>query len=687
MNTYIKTIFILAVAAWLACCNMGSRIKPADCDEILLNSFISNHVDSMIVAPYAAMDIYKKMRENTSDSISSYSLLLEISDCYAITGDTDSAMMINRKVIDYCEREKVSPCLFMLQAEAYIKYSTRMVEIENTDSAIVYTKKALDAMMKSGNRQRLPNIYSALGSIYQTKSDFSQASHYYQRTLFVIDSLKMGNRIRFLTLHSLAKLYSDIENIEQAEYYFQQAEKFLDEMQEWEKIGFINNKAVFYTTVGKDYQKGLEYHQNYNRYIQADQSGYFSQPQFFSLAAANLGEVFLLIGQTDSARYYIDKAKDFYKLSAPWHTLEFYISGLNARLALLENKLNEAEKILLKQMLHNISSIEPSIIHYHHQQLEELYARKNDFKNAYQYRLKVNAYDDSLRNTKVRNNVAEMEMRYRQDTTLLRKDLRIAVVEKSASRWQSIAWLSLLLLVLLAAAAGAFILYTRRKREQEYRKQVAIVTGLRMEIVRNRVSPHFVFNALNVMMPSLDQHRELERPFRLLIQMLRNNLRASEQVAVPLEEEIDLVKNFLLLQEIGDRQKITVDWQVADDVPIDARIPSMSIQIPVENAVKYAFTSEQEDARITIRITMMNNMIGIVIDDNGVGFQPGVTGAFSERGTGSGLKMLRRTVELLNTRNQYQMAFSIENKNSSGDGSHGTRVSIVVPLEYQFEMQ
>ena len=169
--------------------------------------------------------------------------------------------------------------------------------------------------------------------------------------------------------------------------------------------------------------------------------------------------------------------------------------------------------------------------------------------------------------------------------------------------------------------------------------------------------------------------------------MLRNNLRASEQVAVPLEEEIDLVKNFLQLHEIGDRHKIAINWHVADDVPANAHIPSMAIQIPVENAVKYAFTSDQEDARITVRITLMGNMIGIVIDDNGVGFQPGATGAFSERGTGSGLKMLRRTVELLNTRNQYQMAFSIENKNSFGDGSHGTRVSIVVPLEYQFEMQ
>jgi len=209
---------------------------------------------------------------------------------------------------------------------------------------------------------------------------------------------------------------------------------------------------------------------------------------------------------------------------------------------------------------------------------------------------------------------------------------------------------------------------------------------LRMEIVRNRLSPHFVFNALNLIMPSLGQHSEIEQNFRMLIQLLRNNLRASEQIAVPLGKEMNLVKNYLQLQKLSNLGRISVNWHVADNVPKDMLIPSMSIQIPVENAVKYAFTPEQKDARIDVGITRMEDAIRIVIDDNGIGYQPDADN-FDIRGTGSGLKMLSRTAELLNTRNQRKMIFSIENRKSTGNNAVGTRVTIVVPLEYQFEIK
>jgi len=686
MNTYIKTFFILAVAVWMSCCNMGRKDKNYYCDDIMHFTLSASLRDSIMSEPNAGIDILKKMRENTNDSISSYALLIQISNCYHWAGKIDSAMMALQKVVDFCERSEPSPCLPQLQAEACVGYGNRLSYTEEYDSAIVHLKKGVDAMMKSENLNRLPNVYTTLAICYEMISDFPQAIHFYKRAIFTADSLNQRKALQFTRLFSLANLFSEMENIEQAECYFQEAEKYWDEVSDIDKAFLCNYKGNHYTNVVKDYQKALEYHQQYNRFTQSAQSSYLSLPFRRSLAAVNLAEVYLLMEQTDSASFYIERAKEWYQQSEPWATLEYDIIGLSAMLALKENRLDDAEKILSKQMLVNSDFVEPSIIHKTNEQLEELYARKNDFKNAYHYRLKINAYDDSVRNTKVRNNIAEMEMRYRQDTTLLRKDLRIAVVEKSASRWQNIALLSLLLLVLIATAAGAFILYTRRKREQEYRRQVAIVTGLRMEIVRNRVQPHFVFNALNVMIPSLEQHKELERPFRLLIQMLRNNLRASEQVAVPLEEEMGLVKNFLMLHEIGGRHKIAVNWQVADDVPADARIPSMAIQIPVENAVKYAFMPEQKEPRIDVRITRMNNMIGIVIDDNGVGFQPGATGAFSERGTGSGLKMLRRTVELLNLRNSIKMIFEIENKQQLTHGSHGTRVTLLVPFDYHFVM-
>jgi len=107
----------------------------------------------------------------------------------------------------------------------------------------------------------------------------------------------------------------------------------------------------------------------------------------------------------------------------------------------------------------------------------------------------------------------------------------------------------------------------------------------------------------------------------------------------------------------------------------------MSIQIPVENA-KYAFAADSENARIGIRIAEQADAVRIEIEDNGIGYNMG-EGAFNERGTGNGLRLMRRTAELLNMRNQKQMTFDIEEK---GQGTTGTKVVISVPLEYRFEM-
>ena len=675
----LLSILLLGVSLLMGCSNIGGK-KDYNCSELLLEPFIKVHVDSMKVEPYAVLEIYTQKREGITDSISSYALLQAIADCYFWAGETDTSILILRKVMDFCKRAEPSYCITTLQAETHFNYGIRMVYTQQNDSAFVYYKKALDLEMKSSKRYSIIlKIYNNLANYYQRKSDYVNASYFCQRVLFLSDSLNMDEKIKYNTYLSLADLYQNFDNFDMTEFYYGKAENCFDEVSELSKSYLYHEKGIYCLRIN-DNQRALHYlNLDYNYTA----SNPYSTPDDLTISACYLARAYLQLAQPDSARYYLELAEEYYKQSPKIPQIEFSIDGNYATLALMENNINEAERLMDKSIGYSIT--QPSMLRARHKNLENLYLQKNDFKNAYNYRLKVDAFEDSIRNIKIRDYIAEMGMRYTRDTTLLRKDLRITTVEKSASRWQNIALMCLLALILFAVTTTAFVMYSRRKREQEYRRQVAIVTGLRMEIVRNRVSPHFVFNALNVMMPSLDQHKELERPFRLLIEMLRNNLKASEQVAVPLEEETGLVKNFLQLQMMGHSIGFEVVWQIADDVPSDTRIPSMAIQIPVENAVKYAFASEQKDACIDIRITRQNNVICIVVEDNGVGYHPGAN-AFSERGTGNGLKMLRRTIELLNTRNQYQMAFQIENRNSFGDGSHGTRVTIMVPLEYKFEV-
>jgi hypothetical protein len=55
----------------------------------------------------------------------------------------------------------------------------------------------------------------------------------------------------------------------------------------------------------------------------------------------------------------------------------------------------------------------------------------------------------------------------------------------------------------------------------------------------------------------------------------------------------------------------------------------------------------------------------------------------SKYGTGTGLKVIYQTIELLNAKNEEKIEFTILADRVSGDG---TRVSIFIPLNYSYEM-
>ena len=190
---------------------------------------------------------------------------------------------------------------------------------------------------------------------------------------------------------------------------------------------------------------------------------------------------------------------------------------------------------------------------------------------------------------------------------------------------------------------------------------MALATQLRMENIRNRISPHYMFNVLNTVMPTFKQYSELAHPLQLLIQVLRGNLLASEKMAVELQEEIELVKNYIALRKETNPNTIHIEWEITEQVPLQTLIPSMSIQIPVENALKYAFEDNDEQTNtLSIHISKEDRNLSISIRDNGSGYDPGKH-SNSKRSTGNGLKVLFRTIELLNSKNTEKIIFDIRN--------------------------
>lgn len=137
-------------------------------------------------------------------------------------------------------------------------------------------------------------------------------------------------------------------------------------------------------------------------------------------------------------------------------------------------------------------------------------------------------------------------------------------------------------------------------------------------------------------------------------------------------------------------------YDIAKDVDLSSMIPSMIIQIPVENALKHAFVGMEETSlkpSLTVKIWIEDGMLRIDVIDNGCG---GVGAANNRKkvnsavSTGTGLRILNSTIEMLNAANKRKIYFIMHSNNNDtdaeDDANRGTIVSIGVPCEYNFDV-
>lgn len=95
---------------------------------------------------------------------------------------------------------------------------------------------------------------------------------------------------------------------------------------------------------------------------------------------------------------------------------------------------------------------------------------------------------------------------------------------------------------------------------------------------------------------------------------------------------------------------------------------------------------KKKDSKIlAINIFTSNNILNLEIKDNGIGFNT-QQASNSHKGTGTGLKVLYSTIEMLNVMNNKKMEFNIRNEVNISSDKLGTGVYVKVPLDYKYEL-
>ena len=151
-----------------------------------------------------------------------------------------------------------------------------------------------------------------------------------------------------------------------------------------------------------------------------------------------------------------------------------------------------------------------------------------------------------------------------------------------------------------------------------YRHEKDLMAQQKIQLALSQIKPHFIYNTLNAIqdiegMP--DNARDAIIDFS---KYLRENLDfLTESNLIPFSKELEHVKKYVNLEKLRFEDKINVEFNVEET---EFLIPSLSLQMIVENAIKHGITKKYEGGTVKITSYKKNDRIFIVVEDDGVGF-------------------------------------------------------------------
>lgn len=158
----------------------------------------------------------------------------------------------------------------------------------------------------------------------------------------------------------------------------------------------------------------------------------------------------------------------------------------------------------------------------------------------------------------------------------------------------------------------------RQRQAAELEKQLA---ATRLETLRAQLQPHFLFNTLN-MLTSL-VHSDPERAEEMLLSLsnlLRATLEAKDKPLIPLRQELNLVRDYLAIQQNRFAERLEVVEEIAT-ATLSCAIPPLLLQPILENAIKHAVERNVGRSRIRLRTERIAEKVVVEIEDTGAGAQ------------------------------------------------------------------
>lgn len=624
------------------------------------------------LAPSALQAIEKGMNE-ADDSTTYYEYILRKALFYSLTEHPERADTLIDSVKTFVTQQDdgyyttngtcLSPRLNSLMAGAKACQAARYMSNHRDPRRIVSLyNDTYRLLLNSDSKHNLPKTCANMADAYLLCNDLPNAAKWYRRALFLVDSLDLPQKENITLYMGLAQIYVTLRNYNKAKFYYDQTEPHVKDMSPSMQAYYINNLGNFYYFQG-DYKNALLTFLRMKKML--EQHGMARTFDMY-LCKINLADVFLNLGKLDKASAMLDDIEPYFRAHGD-NTSIYYCNTIRFGIAVRAGRMHEAERIMADKT--DDSLIPYTLVNIRNKYKRRYYELTGNYDKAYALLNKSIAYNDSIEHNLSNMRTAEIMSRFTTDTLQLHRDLAI---EHKNAEIQSIKFTSTLAISIAVTSILLLILWYLYLRKRRFKIQLRMM-NLKLDNVRNRISPHFMFNVLNnrIIKSDAKETNELTE----LAQLIRANLDMSSTLGVELQKELEFVQQYVRVESylMGDDFHFNID--IAPDVDASSvRIPSMFIQILTENAIKHALRNKEGIKLLSITVRREQHNTVIRVTDNGPGFNP----ATLRRKTG--MNIISQTIAVINVRNKDKIRFAIRNIYSpDGQQTKGCEATLKVP--------
>jgi signal transduction histidine kinase len=165
-----------------------------------------------------------------------------------------------------------------------------------------------------------------------------------------------------------------------------------------------------------------------------------------------------------------------------------------------------------------------------------------------------------------------------------------------------------------------------RDREVQLARLSEQLAGARFSALQAQLNPHFLFNTLNTVTVLVRDGDKAgaTRMVEQLSDILRRTLNPGRANEVTLGEELELVREYLAIEQARFSDRLRPEFAV-DDAVLGAAVPGFALQHLVENAIRHGIARRPDAGRVRVAARRDGDALELTVADDGPGIDPQAT--------------------------------------------------------------